>query len=234
MSGSLFSWDRFFSSVPQILPYLAVTFKIVTAATIAGVLLGILVALVRIYKTPVLYQICTVYISFMRGTPMLVQMFLILYGLPFFLGPIFGSNIGRTWDKIYFAYITFILNQGAFLSSIFYSAIKSVPIGQTESGLSVGLTGFQNFTRIVLPQAVKTALPPFGTDFVGLFQNVSLVSTIGVIDIMGRATSIGSATNHALEAYLFVALIYIIISLFMRYVFAKTDVKLSFGKKVGQ
>ncbi len=233
MSGSLFSWDRFLSSIPQILPYLTVTFKIVAAATAAGVLIGILVAFVRIYKTPVLYQICTVYISFMRGTPMLVQIFLILYGLPALLDPIFGSNIGRTWDKIYFAYVTFILNQGAFLSSIFYSAIKSVPIGQTEAGYSIGLTGFQNFTRIVLPQALKTALPPFGTDFIGLFQNVSLVATIGVIDIMGRAISIGSATSHALEPYLFVALIYIIISLLMRYAFAKADHKLSFRKKVG-
>lgn len=232
MNGSLFSWTRFFSSVPQILPYLAVTFKIVAAAKIAGVLLGILVALVRIYKTPVVYQICTVYISFMREPPMLVQMFLILYGLPILIDPIFGSNIGRTWDKIYFAYVTFILNQGAFLSSIFYSAIKSVPIGQTEAGLSVGLTDFQNFTRIVLPQAVKTALPPFGTDLIGLFQNVSLVATIGVLDIMGRAQAIGSATSHALEPYIFVALIYIVISLLMRYAFAKADLKLSFGKRV--
>ncbi len=161
---------------------------------------------------------------------MLVQLFLILYGLPAILNPILGINIGREWDAIYFACITFALNQAAFLSSIFYTAICSVPIGQSEAGYSVGLTESQNYRRIILPQALKTALPPFGSDLVGLFQNVSLVFTIGVIDIMGRAKSIGAVSGHTLEAYLFVAVIYIIISLVTRLLFAKVDRKISYGK----
>lgn len=226
----LFSFDRFLSAIPQILPYLSVTFGLVLAATLLGSVLAFFIALIRLKRTPVLFQVCSVYISFMRGTPMLVQLFLILYGLPLLLNPILGINIAREWDVIYFGAITFILNQGAFLSSIFYAAIKAVPKGQFEAGYSVGLTTAQNYRRIILPQAVRTALPPFGVDLVGLFQNVSLVFAIGVIDIMGRARSIGAATTHALEAYLFVALLYIIISLGVRFLFAKLDRKLSYGR----
>ncbi len=230
MSG-LFSWDRFTSAARQVLPYLPVTFEIVAIATIGGIILGLLVAFVRLKKPPVLYQICTVYISFMRGTPMLVQLFLIMYGLPIFINPIFGLNIGRTWDKIYFAYVTFVLNQGAFLSSIFYTAIKAVPIGQIEAGYSVGLTETQTMVRIVFPQAIKTAIPPFGVDFVALFQNVSLVFSIGVIDLMGRANAFGSAQGHMLEGYVFVAIVYIIISFIMRIAFDWLNRAVTYGKK---
>ncbi len=228
---SLFSWDRFWDAIPKILPYLPVTFEIVIVATLFGIILGFFVALVRIKKTPVLYQLCTIYISFMRGTPMLVQLFLILYGLPALLNPILGINLGRKLDTIYFAYLTFILNQGAFLSSIFYTAILSVPQGQAEAGYSVGLTEFQSYFRIVIPQAIRTAIPPFGSDFVGLIQNVSLVFTVGIIDIMGRAKSIGTVTGHTLEVYLIVAIIYVILSLLVRIIFVQIDKKISYGKE---
>ncbi len=218
---NLFSWERFFNVIPIITPYLSVTFLVVIIATIFGSILGILVAIVQIRKIPVISQICILYISFMRGTPMLVQLFLILYGLPIILQPVLGVNIGREWDRIDFAYATFILNQGAFLSVIFRSAIESVPVGQVEAGMSVGLTVFQNFRRVIFPQALKVALPPFGTDLIGLFENSSLVFTIGVIDIMGRAKTIGSSSGHVLEAYIYIAIIYILISITVRVLFQK-------------
>ncbi len=229
--GKLFSWERFWDAVPKILSYLPVTISIVAVATVFGVILGFLVAIVRIKKTPVIFQICTVYISFMRGTPLLVQLFLILYGLPELLNPILGINIGREWDTIYFAYLTFILNQGAFLSSIFYTALESVPAGQLEAGYSVGLTEFQGYFRIVIPQAVRTAMPPFASDFIGLFQNVSLVFTIGIIDIMGRAKTIGTVTGHSLEVYMIVGIIYVVINFLLRILFAVIDRLLSYGKE---
>ncbi len=229
--GKLFVWDRFFENIPKILPYLSVTFSIVVYATLFGVLLGISIVLVQIKKIPVLVQIVKVYVSFMRGTPMLVQLMLVYYGIPALFDPVFGTNINREWGAVNFAYVTFILNQGAFLSAIFYSAITSISYGQTEAGLSVGLTEFQTFHRIVLPQMVKTAMPPFGSDLVGLFQNSSLVFLIGVTDIMGRAKTIGTATKHVLEAYVFIVLIYIIISLGVRLLFFRLNNKMSYGKE---
>lgn len=226
----LFSWNRFFENIPKIVPYLTVTFSVVIYATVFGVLLGVLIALIRIKKVPLVNQIFSVYVSFMRGTPMLVQLMLIYFGLPSFIDSVFGTNINREWNKVIFAYITFILNQGAFLSAIFYSAISAIPIGQLEAGYSVGLTGFQSFRRILLPQAVRIALPPFGSDLVGLFQNSSLVFLIGVTDIMGRAKTIGTATKHVIEAYAFVAVIYIVISLLIRFLFTLTNRRLDYGR----
>lgn len=228
--SELFKWDRFFENVPKIIPHLSVTFAIVVFATVLGILLGVIIAFINMKKIPVLHPFFKVYVSFMRGTPMLVQLMLVYYGLPVLIDSTFGTNINREWGAITFAYITFILNQGAFLSAIFYSAITSIPYGQTEAGLSVGLTEIQTFRQIILPQMVRVALPPFGSDLIGLFQNSSLVFLIGVTDIMGRAKAIGSETKHVLEAYIFAALIYVIISLIIRSVFRYLNDKLEVGK----
>lgn len=229
--GDLFSWSRFGETIPILIPYLIINLKVLLYATIFGVLLGLLVTAVRIKKTPVIYQVVSVYISFMHGTPMLVQLMLVYYGLPLLIDPIFGSDIGRSWNPSVFAYTTFVLNQGAFLSAIFYSAIKSVPKGQSEAGYSVGLTGFQNFYRILAPQAVRIAMPPFGTDFMGVLHNASLVYVIGVVDIMGRAKAIGSATGHILEAYGITAIIFIACSLLVRMLFSVMGKKLDYGNR---
>lgn len=227
----LFGWERFFENIPKILPYLSVTFLIVIYATVFGVLLAVFIVLTELKRIPVLYPFFKVYVSFMRGTPMLVQLMLIYYGIPALIDPVLGTDINRGWSAVTFAYITFILNQGAFLSAIFYGAITSVPYGQTEAGLSVGLTELQTFRRILLPQMVRIALPPFGSDLVGLFQNSSLVFLIGVTDIMGRAKSIGAATKHVLEAYVFVVIIYIVISLTIRLLFYYLNTKLEYGRE---
>lgn len=229
--NQLFNWERFFDNIPKILPYLSVTFGIVLFASLFGILLGVIIAFTYMKKIPILYPIFRVYVSFMRGTPMLVQLMIIYYAVPAWIDPIFGTNINREWNSIIFAYLTFTLNQGAFLSAIFYGAITAVPYGQTEAAQSVGLTPLQTFRRIILPQMIRTALPPFGSDLVGLFQNSSLVFLVGVTDIMGRAKTIGSATKHVLEAYLLVGMIYIIISLLVRLIFYNINNNLSYGTK---
>ena len=229
--GDLFSTERFLVEIPVLLPYLLENLKVLFYATVFGVLLGLLVTAIRMNKIPILYQFIVVYISFMRGTPMLVQLMLIYYGLPAFIDPLLGTNISREWPPILFAYTTFILNQGAFLSSIFYGAIKGVPTGQFEAGLSVGMTRLQTFRRIIAPMAIRIALPPFGTDFVGVVHNASLVYVIGVIDILGRAKSIGSATGHALEAYVVVALNFVICSILTRVFFGALGNKLDYANK---
>ena len=227
----LFGWERFFENIPKILPYLSVTFRIVVYATGFGVLLAAFIVLAELKKIPVINPFFKVYVSFMRGTPMLVQLMIIYYGIPALIDPVLGTNINRGFSAVTFAYITFILNQGAFLSAIFYGAITSIPYGQTEAGFSVGLTELQTFRRILLPQMVRIAIPPFGADLGGLFQNSSLVFLIGVTDIMGRAKSIGAATKHVLEAYVFVVIIYIIISLTIRLLFYYLNTKLEYGRE---
>lgn len=220
MINDLFNWERFFSNIPRILPALAVTFKIVFVVIIIGTLWGLLVALIQLKRVPVLYQISKVYVSFFRGTSMLVQLLLIYYGLPRLLDNLLGTNINQTWGKLIFVYITFVLNEGAFLSAIFYGAITSVNAGQFEAGYSVGLTHFQTFRRIILPQAIRGALPPFGSEFIGLFQSTSLVYYIGVTDVLSKARAVGAGLGHYLEAYLVVAVLFVVISALIRAVFS--------------
>lgn len=119
------------------------------------------------------------------------------------------------------------------MSSIIYSAIKAVSVEQFEAGYSVGLTWWQTFRRIIIPQAIRIALPPFGQELVGLFHNASLVFSIGVIDLMGRARTIGASSGHVFEAYIAVAIVFVVFSLLIRGIASFCDRKLDYSRRKG-
>ena len=159
-------------------------------------------------------------------------MMIAFYGIPIVLGNIFlnlfGINLNRL-EPVIFIEIAIILNEGAFLGEIFRGAITSVPSVQAEAGYSIGMTGAQTFYRIVLPQAFKVALPHYGVDFIGVFQNTSLVFILGVVDLLGKAKTLGAATGHSLEGYLSAEIIYISFSLFLKGVFLLIENRLNNG-----
>lgn len=225
----LFSLERFVKVIGQITPYFGITIQIVVIAIVFGTIAGLIVALLRVRKIPIIDQILSVYISFMRGTPMVIQMMLLYYALPIILNGFFGIDING-WEKLTFVEMTFVINEGAFLGEIFKGAILSVPYQQTEAAYSVGLNEQQTFFRIVLPQAIRIALPAYGFDIIGIFHNTSIAFMLGVIDIIGRAQSIKSATGHGLEAYIFIAIVYIVISILLKSAFSKLDGKLEYGR----
>ncbi len=220
----LFSWDRFFTNIPRLIKYFPLTLEIVLISEVFGIILGVIIALSRIHNVPVLKQFFVWFVSFMRGTPMLVQLLLIYYGLPQLLKFAFSINIDD-YSKVFFVCVTFALNQGAFVSEIFRTSILAIPAGQTEAAYSVGLTKWQTFHRIVMPQAARIAIPSFGVDLIGLFQNTSLAFLIGVMDIMGRAKTIGSSSGHVLESYVFIAIIFVAVSLLLKLAFTVLDRK---------
>lgn len=227
-----FDSERFIEDIPKILPQLSVTFSIVGISIFLGTILGIIVAVLRIKNIPILHQILGIYISFMRGTPLLVQMMIAFYGIPLLIWNLFQINI-NDWSPVVFVDIAFILNEGAFLGEIFRSSILAVDSIQTEAGYSIGMTKTQTFLRIVLPQSIRMILPSYGVDIIGVFQNTSLVFTVGgVLDIMGRAKTIGIATGHTLEAYLVVAFTFVIISLILRFVFYLINEKIRYESKI--
>lgn len=213
-----FEVSRLIDAAKRITPYLQVTFQIVFFAVLFGSLLGIVVATLRIQRISVVNQLLGIYISFMRGTPMLVQLMLLYYGLPIFLNDLLGVDING-WQKLTFVELTFILDEGAFLGEIFRSAIEAVPYEQTEAGYSIGLNRFQTFYRIVLPQAATIALPSYGMDIIGIFHNTSLAFMLGVLDIVSRAKTIGASSGHTLEAYVYVAFLYVIFSILLQGLF---------------
>ncbi|MCR5623036.1 MAG: amino acid ABC transporter permease [Treponema sp.] len=212
--GEFFSWQRVFENFPRLVAKLPITFEIVLVAFAVGLTLGIILSFVELKRIPVLTQLLDVFISFERGTPLLVQMLVMYYGLPLVLEGLFGIDT-RSWEKLTFVIITYTLNQAAFLSQDFRGAILSIPAGQKEAALACGLTPLQTAVRIVLPQSVRIAVPSIGLELIGLFQNTSLVSMVGVIDILGRAQSLGNLTSHTFESYLIVAFVFVVISLLL-------------------
>ena len=228
--ADLFSWQRLIQNFPILIVKLPITFEIVAVAFTLGFLLALLIATARIKKIPVLNQILTVFISFERGTPLLVQMLVVYYALPIVLKAFFGID-SRRWEKIIFVDLALILNQGVFLGEIFRGAILSIPKGQREAAIACGFSEFNAFVRIVLPQAVRVALPSTGLTLIGLFQETSLVFMIGVIDIIGRASALGATTGHSLESYIIIAVIFVLINFGLTAITTKIDKKLTFGAK---
>lgn len=215
--GSSFEPSLIVESIPKLLSYLHITIEILALSVGLGLLLGILIAMPRLYHIPILKEIVTVYISFIRGTPILIQLFLVFYGLPVIVG-LFGIDITRM-DPFYFVIVTYTLSNAAAFSEIFRGAITSVDYGQTEAAYSIGLTPLQNFYRIVFPQAFRVAFPNIANASISSLKDTSLAFSIGVMDMMGRGETLISATMHAVEIYISLAIIYYVIVLIFERLF---------------
>jgi L-cystine transport system permease protein len=222
--GDFFSLERAIEAFPKVLKALPVTLEIVVISILAGLLLGIILCLIRLTHIPVLTQIASVYISFMRGTPIIVQLYLVYYGLPILAGNLFGVNIGG-WNKLIFIIAAFALNEAAFLCEIIRGSILAVPKQQTEAGYTVGMTYFQTFVHVIIPQAIRVATPSFGLDLISLFQGTSLAFLLGAVDVIGRARTIGANSGHLLDVYADVAIIFVSISILLEFVFNKAQKK---------
>ncbi|HWL22522.1 MAG TPA: amino acid ABC transporter permease [Ureibacillus sp.] len=209
--GSFFEPSLIIQSIPKLISYLHITIEILALSVGLGLFLGILIAVPKLYHIPILKEIVTVYISFIRGTPILIQLFLVFYGLPVIVG-LFGIDITRM-DPFYFVIITYTLSNAAAFAEIFRGAITSVDYGQTEAAYSVGFTPWQNFYRIVFPQSFRVAFPNIANTSISSLKDTSLAFSIGVMDMMGRGETLITATMHAVEIYMSLAIIYYIIVL---------------------
>lgn len=203
--------------IPTLLSYLPVTLVIFLSSIILGLLLGLMIAVTKLYNIPILKEFATVYISFIRGTPILIQLFLIYYGLPFVVG-LFGIDISRM-EAMVFVVITYSLNNAGQFAEIFRAAVKSIDYGQTEAALSIGMSSRQTFFRIVLPQAFRIALPNIGSASVSSLKDTSLAFSIGVMDLMGRGETLIAATMRTFEVYIGLAIIYYLIVLLLEALF---------------
>ncbi|AEI43504.1 amino acid ABC transporter permease [Paenibacillus mucilaginosus] len=209
--------------LPKLLAYLHVTLFILLLSLIAGVVFGSLLALVRLYRVPVLSRAAVVYVSFMRGTPIIIQLFLVYYGLPELLRGV-GIDLSSV-HALVFVILTYGLHIGAFFSEIVRSAVVSVDRGQVEAAYSIGMTPKDAFLRIVLPQALTIAMPNFGNLVISSLKDTSLAFSLGVMDMSGRAETLGT-TNHYLEIYMALAVIYYAVSLSLEKLFALAERRL--------
>jgi L-cystine transport system permease protein len=231
MISDFFSLKRVEDYFPKILSKFPVTINIVLVSIVIALALGTLIAVIRIRKIPVLSQASAVYVSFVRGTPIIVQLFLVYYGVPLFLTALFGSNPTSGWNKLVFVYLAYGLNEAGFLSEQIRAAIQSVPAGQTEAGYTVGLSGAQVFFRVVFPQAFRILLPGFSTMLVGLLPATALAYMVGVTDMMGMVNRLGVLNLHSLEGYFDAAVIFVVASILLERVFVRLIKKLDYERK---
>lgn len=219
-------WGAF----PMLLPYLKVTFMFVSCSVIIGFLIGLVVAIMKLSDHRFLQRIANGYTTVLRCTPSIVLLFLVYYGIPA-LGKVFHVNLNDL-PTIIFVVTAFSLQFGAIISEVIRSAYLSVDKGQYEAGVSAGLSSFQVYRRIIVPQATVTALPNFGNSLIILFQEGALAYTIGFIDIVGKAELIitDNYNTHALEIFLALALIYWLLSIMIEQCFLLLERLFSKGR----
>ena len=219
------NWGFMVRAIPEILKALPMTLNIAIVTMIFSLILSFFIALVRINKIPVLTRLATIYVSFIRGTPLLVQIYLAYYGLPKILDYIhlkYGFNIDvNNIPAIIFVYVAFILNVSGYLSETFRAAIQSVDKGQVEAALSIGMTKWQAMRRIVLPN--------FGNTFISLIKDSSLAFTVSIVEMMGKAKIISASGLDIFEAYIVVAGIYWVVCIIVEKVMGIVEKKLRVG-----
>lgn len=191
-------------SFSQILiPGLTATIPLAAISFAIALVIATIVALVQYARIPVLSQLARFYIWIIRGTPLLIQLYVVFYGLP---------DLGITLDPWPSAIIVFSINTGAYSAETIRGALESVPSGQLEAGYCVGMSYLQAMRRIVLPQALRTAFPPLSNELISLVKDTSLAANITVLEMLMATQRIVSRTYEALPLYLEVGAIYLIFS----------------------
>jgi cystine transport system permease protein len=191
------------SFLPFIEAGLLFTVPLSLLSFVLGLALGFLTALARLFGGKALSKVARFYVWIIRGTPLLVQLFLIFYGLP---------NLGIVLDAFPAALIGFTLNMGAYTSEILRAAISSIPKGQWEAAYSIGMSWPQTMRRTILPQAARVATPPLANSFISLVKDTSLAAAITVPELFQSAQRVAAVTYEPLILYTEAALIYLMFS----------------------
>jgi L-cystine transport system permease protein len=208
--GEPFDFHYLLEYFIKLLPTLQMTLLIVVCSIFIGLGIGLIVALPQLYKIPVLRRVSQVYLSFFRGTPILIQLFLFYYGLPEILKMV-QVDVSRV-PALYFVILTYALHSGAYMSEMIRAAVGAVDRGQVEAAYAVGMTGFQAFTKIVLPQAAAIALPVFSNLVIANLKDTSLAFSLGIMELTGKSQTLAVMSRHFVETYISLAVIYFIIS----------------------
>ncbi|CEP81845.1 amino acid ABC transporter permease [Paraclostridium sordellii] len=217
----LFDIQFVFELIPIMVKYLAVTIKMSIIALIIGLFASIIIAIIIDANIKILKPICKIYISFFRGTPLVAQLFFIYFGLIQLVPSL------KDLEAFNAAVIVIGLNSSAYFSESLRGAIASVDKGQMEGALAFGMTYTQSMVRIVLPQAIRVAIPAFTNTFADIIKGTSLAFTIGVTEIMATAQSEAAASYKYLEAFTCVIIVYWVLNLAIVLVQDKLEKKLS-------
>ncbi len=199
-----FDFNLFIRILPDLASGALVTLKFTTFSILFGLILGTITGIFRIVKNPILNAISTAYVEFIRGTPLLVQIMIVYYGLP---------EAGIKLPPELAGILALSINSGAYIAEIIRAGIQSVPKGQMEAARSLGMTYVQAMRYVVLPQAFRNILPALGNEFIALLKDSSLLSVIAIAELTRMGMQIYAVTFNAWTPLLGVALFYLMMTL---------------------
>ena len=207
--------EELITSFPKLLSVgIKVTIPLTLISFTIGIGIALMTAMVQTAKLPVLKQIARFYVWIIRGTPMIVQLFVVYFGLP---------SIGITLAAFPSAVIVFSLSVGAYCSETIRAAIESVPAGQLEAGYCVGMNYWQTMVRIILPQAFRTAFPPLSNSLIGLVKDTSLAYSVAIVEILATAQRIAARSYDYFWLYCEAGLIYLIFCTILTFVQSRME-----------
>jgi polar amino acid transport system permease protein len=200
-----------------------VTIGISLLSILLAMTLALMAALGRLSTFPPIYALSTFYVSLIRGTPLYLQIFFFFLALP---------QLGIILPGLWAGVLALGLNYGAYESEVFRAALSSVGKGQREAAMAIGMTQGQMMMRIVLPQALRFAIPPMGNDYISMLKDSALVAATGFVhELMWRATKVGRATFHNLEALIMAAIFYWLMTLVFSSIQSRIEARLARGDR---
>lgn len=224
-----------FDHLPMLLEGAVLTVKLTTVAVLFGIIIGTFTGMARLSHNKAIRKAAGVYVDFIRGTPLLVQVFLVYMGVPQIVQFVGGALLKR--PDFFFvipapvaAAIAMSINSGAYVAEIVRAGIQSIDRGQTEAALSLGLTGAQTMRHIILPQAFRRIIPPLGNEFIAMLKDSSLVSAISLEELVRRGQMVITRTFRPFEIWITVALLYLVMTLVISRFVHWSEKKLKVGE----
>lgn len=227
----LFDFQKVFTNIPELLAYLPVTLELALSSMLIGLTLGLVLAIIKMKEIPVLKQIAAAFVSLIRGTPVLVQLYIVYFGVPMFfkyLNQRYGTSFAvADIPGFVYAVLALGLNSSAFSSEMIRSALLSVGKGQLEAAYALGMTYGQALRRIIIPEAMTVALPTIGNSLISSIKGTSLAFTCAVVEITAQGRIIGGRDYRYFEVYCSLAIIYWIVTIVIEQVLKFAENKLA-------
>ena len=209
--------DIFLSNYKMLFDALWVTLSVTVCSLVLGSIIGLIIAFFNMSKLKVLNYFAALYLAIIRGTPMIVQIFILYFGISSFL------TLPSFWAGV----LALAVHNGAYISEIFRGAIQSIDRGQMEAARSLGMSQSLGMRRVILPQALRRAIPPLGNQFIILLKESALVAYIGMSDLWSTTLAIAGANYRPLETYMVTGVFYLLLVLAFTFIFNRMEKRLN-------
>lgn len=236
MKTKLFDFDLVLKQIPELLKYLPETLKLAVLSMLIGLIFGLLLAVIKMKKIPVLTQLANFYISIVRGTPAIVQLYVAFFGIPMFMkymNMYHGTNFDISATPGFLcAVLAMGFNESAYMAETIRAALSSVDKGQIEAASAIGMNYFQTLRRIIVPEAMTVALPTLGNSFIGLVKGTSLAFVCAVVEMTAQGKILAGRNYRYFEVYVSLAIIYWVLTVIIEQILKFIERKIQLPEQV--